>query len=231
VRWPLFLAALSLSPIVASSAASGAAIGLSLFSSDETPAALLDAAVEFEVGDFDGANAGDELRITLTNPSQGVGGDGLFNINELYWNGSAAVTGLTLLGATHSVNGDVTGLWGPVESDLRAAGFGIFDFALTDGVGLPALGIVGPGESAVFVLDIASTGPVTADDFAVPNAAGYSVVAKFVNGPQDDSGFGAVPEPSSGVLLALGLVGLCACRRHVIRRVNSLVSAKAATPG
>jgi hypothetical protein len=39
--------------------------------------------------------------------------------------------------------------------------------------------------------------------------------AKFVNGPGDDSAFGAnVPEPSTASLLGLGLVGVAAIRRR-----------------
>src|SRR5262245_30524833 len=85
-----------------SSAASAATINLSTVSSDSTPASQLDATLDFQVGDFDLGNAGNELKLTLGNPSVGSGGDGLFNINMVWWNAVANVTGLTLLSATHS---------------------------------------------------------------------------------------------------------------------------------
>lgn len=219
LRLGSFLVA-GLGMLLVSTAAFGSTVTLSSVSSDATPASQLDATVAFDVGDFDLGNAGDELKITLTNPSAGQGGDELFNINELFWNGSASVTGLSLLSATHSVNGDVTGLWDPVETGLNADGFGSFDFALRDGVGELSLGVAMPGQSIVFILDISSIGAVDMTDFVVPNGSGYTVAAKFVNGPDDpeapgfeDSAFGSVPEPTTAALLALGLIGLAARRR------------------
>lgn len=207
--------------VVGWAAAAGAlTIELSSSSSDLTLASQLDAIVDFQVGEFDLVNPGDELQITLTNPDAGMGGDALFNINELYWNGSGDVTGLTLLSADHSVAGDVAGDWGPVETGAMANGFGIFDFALTDGVGMMADALLEPGESVVFVFAITSIAAVDMNDFVVPNGLGYTVAAKFVNGPEDpeapgmeDSAFGAVPEPATGLLCALGLTGLAAGRR------------------
>lgn len=211
---------LGLGVLLASSAALAASVSLSSVSSDATPSSQLDATVDFEVGEFDGGNAGDELRITLTNPSVGQGGDALFNINQVFFNATGTVTGLSLLSATHSVNGDVAVLWSPVETGLTADGFGSFDYALRDGVGEMSPGIVMPGQNVVFLLAISSIGAVTGADFVVPNANGYTVAAKFVNGPDDpeapgmeDSAFGTVPEPSTGGLLALGLLALGTRRR------------------
>lgn len=69
-------------------------------------------------------------------------------------------------------------------------------------------------------------------DFAVANDSGFRAAAKFVGGPPDpecaaaairtarcpqgvateDSGFGAVPEPAVGWLVALGGIGVAALR-------------------
>jgi hypothetical protein len=163
---------------------------------------------------------GDELRIVLHNPSAGEGGDALFNVNEIYFNAASGVTALTLLSATHSVNGDVFAAWQPVETAAAADGFGIFDYALTDGVGEMNPAIAMPGQSVTFLFDIAGTGPFDMNDFIEANAMGYTAAAKFVNGPDDpedpgmeDSAFGAVPEPGTALLLSLGLVALGVRRR------------------
>ena len=85
-------------------------------------------------------------------------------------------------------------------------GFGDFDFALNDGVGATADDIIEPGENVEFILDITGAGTIDMTDFDVLNLAGFSHAAKFVNGPDDpespgneDSGFGAVPEPGTAL--------------------------------
>jgi hypothetical protein len=205
---------------VAVSPAGASTITLSGVSSDASPASQLDATLTFDVGDFDLGNGGDELRLVLHNPSAGEGGDALFNVNEIYFNAASGVTALTLLSATHSVNGDVFAAWQPVETAAAADGFGIFDYALTDGVGEMNPAIAMPGQSVTFLFDIAGTGPFDMNDFIEANAMGYTAAAKFVNGPDDpedpgmeDSAFGAVPEPGTALLLGLGLVALGVRRR------------------
>ena len=109
--------------------------------------------------------------------------------------------------------------WNPVELGSTADGFGAFDFALTDGVGEMNDAVAEPGESIVFILDIAGAG-VTMSDFVVANDSGYVAAAKFVNGPNDpespgneDSAFGAVvPEPSAALLFGIGLAIAAAAR-------------------
>jgi hypothetical protein len=211
------------SSLAVASDAAALMITLSTMSSDATPASQLDAVLEIEVGEFDAGSAGDELRLTLTNPSALDGGDALFNVSEVYWNAAANVSALTLLSATHSVAGDVTGAWTPVEVASPADGFGTFDFALTDGVGATNVAIAEPGESVVFVMAIAGTGPFAPADFLDGNSMGYVGAAKFVNGPDDpeapgfeDSAFGTVPEPGAGLLMLVGLAGALADarRRH-----------------
>jgi hypothetical protein len=183
-------------------AASATTINLSGVSSDATPASQLDASFDFSV-------TGTTLTLTVTN----TGSD--FNINEIYFNGSDDVTSLSLTSATHSAQGDVTAIWGPVEPGSAADGFGAFDFALTDGVGETNVNIMEPGESIVFMFSITGAGAYTDADFIVGNVNDYLAAAKFVNGPDDpespgdeDSAFGTVPEPSGLALLALGAAGL-----------------------
>lgn len=183
-------------------------ISLSSVSSDATPASQLDADFTFSV-------AGSTLTLTVDN----TGSD--FNISEIYFNGSDLVTSLSLTSATHSDAGDVFAAWSPVEPNSMADGFGTFDFALTDGVGETNPNIINPGESVVFVFAITGSGGYTDADFIVANSQGFLAAAKFVNGPEDpeapgdeDSAFGAVPEPLTAWLLAVGLGGLLAAGRR-----------------
>jgi hypothetical protein len=181
-------------------------------------AAMLDAVVSFDI-----VGGGSQLQITLQNTTSSP----TFDVNELHFSAASNVSGLSLVSATHSVAGDVTGGWtlhtstgqgGPTHGD----GFGIHDFSLTDGVG-NAAERVGPGENVVFLLDIGGTGPFTMDDFVQLSAQtpgggqtlGFATV-KFVNGAPgfggNDSAFGAnttgtiVPEPALGALLGAGLL-------------------------
>lgn len=189
----------------------GVANGLTLSteSSDETPASVLDATFDIQV------SGGNTLQLTVTNDTTAPD---TFNINEVFFNGPSG-TGLSLASATHSVNGDVFASWNPVETVIMVNGWGDFDFALTNGVGANNPSVIQPGANVVFVLDIsggcAATLSCTSSDFASAlSSGGYLAAAKFVNGPGDDSAFGAViPEPSTAALLALGLVGIAARRR------------------
>ncbi len=168
-------------------------IQLSTNSSDATPAADLDALLEFDV-------VGSVLTLTVTNQTPiGTG----FNITELYFNTLGAVTGLT-------TNPPIAG-WTD-NTDVMADGFGVFDIVLIDGVnGNPET--IMPQEVQVFTLDIAGTGPFNASQFSTGTSdLGFLAAAKFVTGPGDDSSFGAtVPEPASFLLLAVG--GLLLRRR------------------
>ena len=68
----------------------------------------------------------------------------------------------------------------------------------------------------MFVLSInGGVGTFTMADF------GPLIAAKFVNGPEDpqkpgeeDSGFGTIPEPTTGALLGMGLLGVAWHRRR-----------------
>ncbi len=219
MRFPRLAAAIAGSALLSASGAGAATITLSLVSSDATPASQLDATLEIAVGEFDLGNAGDELKLTLTNPA---GGDALFNVNSVWWNAIPAVTSVSLLSATHSAAGDVFAAWNPVEIGSMVNGFGTFRFGLTDGVGEMNANVLEPGESVVFILSISGTGPFTDVDFVVGNSMSFTAAAKFVNGPDDpedpgneDSAFGAVPEPGTASLLGLGLLGIAAARRRL----------------
>jgi hypothetical protein len=174
-------------------------------SSDSTPAGDLNATLDFVV-------VGTTLTLTVTNDTAGLGD---FNINDIYFNTTVDVTSLTLTSATHSILGDVFVHWDPVMTNEMKDGFGIFDYSIQDGIGETDPWLVTPGDSIVYELTIGGTGPFDMSDFGVANGDGYTLGAKFVNGPGDDSAFGAnVPEPSTALLVGLGSVMLAGLRRR-----------------
>jgi len=199
----LALAALSLS-----TSAGAVPITLSSVSSDETPASALDATFDFSV-------VGSTLTLVVTNDTTAPE---TFNVNQVYFNAPGAVTSLTLTSATHSIEGNVASDWLPLVMGVMVDGFGTFDFGLREGVGETNASVIGPSESVTFVFAIAGTGPYSASDFIQPNSYDLVAAAKFVNGPYDDSAFGAVPEPSTALLLASGLLLLGARRRSLRHR-------------
>ncbi|MHC4217987.1 MAG: hypothetical protein ACYSU7_05970 [Planctomycetota bacterium] len=170
---------------------------LSTHSSDETPAADLLATFSFDV-------VGTTLTLTVTNDTIAPNE---FNMNELYFNAPDGV-GLTSITLPTDWTFDDTG--------SMADGFGVFDFALTNGMGETDPGQIQPGESLVFTFMI--SGGADAKDFTSsfsfqsdPEGLSGIIAGKFVNGPGDDSAFGAhVPAP--GVLALMGVAGMIVAR-------------------
>jgi hypothetical protein len=193
-------------------AASGATVTLSSHSSDPTPASILDATMEFAISDLV------EMTLTVTNYTTAPFE---FDINEVFFNAKSNVTGLTLDSVTSSLDGPIGG-WSLVTSSgtmgpTHADGFGIFDYGVIDGVSGPDQ--IQPAESVAFVFTITGTGPYVDTDFIELSQldGGGDIVtygaAKFVNGPGDDSAYGAyVPEPGTLSLLFLG--GFAFARRR-----------------
>ena len=209
------IVALAISAVGVSTAGQATTLTLSDVSSDATPAASLSGTITLAV------LGGNVLSLTLENQTSSPSE---FNINGVWWNGDAGVTSVSLTSATHSSSGDVLAAWGPVETSTTANGFGLFDFALTDGVGAGNPNIINPGQSIVFLMAITgscTSSACTTANFVLENVSGFQAAAKFVNGPDDpespgneDSAFGAiVPEPTTALLLGTGLL-LIASRRH-----------------
>lgn len=204
VRGPAFCHGVSGAVLVTAAAAMLAApatatiITLSNASSDVTPASFLDATFDFEV-------TGITLTLTVTNTTIVPN---TFNINELYFNGSDNVLGLTV---------DSIPLGWNLLTNQMADGFGVFGFALIYGGPEDGPYVINPGETTVFTFTI--DGLAEKVDFvnelsdALPEQTAAFAAAKFVVGPDDDSAFGAfVPEP--GTVALLGLAGLLGLRRR-----------------
>ena len=183
-----FLGTVVVVGLLATSAAdAGPVLTLSDLSSDETSPEDLDATLAFDV-------LGDRLILLITNDTAG---HDVFDISEIYFNSMDNETGLVLSLPVPGWN---------LFRDQRADGFGTFDFALLSDLGNDPAEII-PGASLSFTFDVAGIDPVTAVNFASdlseipPGEHPVVAAAKFVNGPGDDSAFGAViPEPGTAVL-------------------------------
>lgn len=185
------VALLLFSAFTAKPVEAGTTLRLSDLSSDETKAADLSATLMFAVD-------GGELALTVTNDTVPIEG---FDLDAIYFNSMNSVSELLL-------SPPLTG-WSLLRNQ-RADGFGIFDYALLTDLGNDPAEI-GPTESVTFVFEITGIGPFADTNFttafsAIPPGEHEAIAAgKFVNGPGDDSAFGAViPEPGTALLLLFG---------------------------
>ena len=186
------------------SVSSASQIILSDHSSDETPASILDATLDFSV-------SGSVLTLQVTNNTSSPNE---YDMNAVFFNAldSSNVAGLTLTSPSD-------GGW-DLAFNKHAGGFGTFDFRLEGGVGIDPDQIF-PGSTETFVFNILGTAPFFDTDFTSdlstipPGDMPSFGAAKFVEGPGDDSAYGATaPEPATLVLLALGSLTLLRTRRR-----------------
>ena len=184
--------------IVAAGAVSSthaATLVLSDYSSDETPASVLDGRLEFSV-------SGSVLTLTVYNDTSG---DDSYFMNQVYFNATDNVSSLTL-------NPAVSG-WSLATSQ-SAGGFGTYDFGLSTGNNDQP---IAPGASLTFMFDIGGTGPFSDSNFTTelstipPGNTRGLAAAKWVRGPDDDSAFGATDRNSQAPIIPLppaALMGL-----------------------
>ncbi len=176
------------------------------------------------------------LTLSVTNDTPVSGIDASFNINAIFFNAVLDVLSVTLVSVTDEGAGDVTGSWGAqtgpgggagweLEKAESIGGFDDFMYSLWEGTGIKNPSVIQPGETTVFVFEIEAATGATIDmdsfDTGFINNQGNEVSdspmgAKFVSCSgsdcvaPDDSAFGSgvIPEPGTGLLLGLGLVGL-----------------------
>jgi hypothetical protein len=147
----------------------------------------------------------DLLVITLDNQTAAPNA---YAINEVYFN---FAWDSSLFGFNSTNTG--SGVLNDVNVPINADGFGTFDANIT-GFGLAS------GGTEVWQIDLGANG-ITMSDFDVlssipPGDIRAFVALKFVQGPGDDSAYGAavVPVPAAVWLFGSGLLGLVGVARR-----------------
>lgn len=176
-------------------------ITLSGYSTDETPAEILDATVGFSL-------TGDTLTIVVTNLTDGPdgGSDDGFDITEIFFNAADNILDLTWSGPDE---GWVLHSFG---NSTKAGGLGQFDYAVIGGIGSSP--VIVEGESShtfSFSVTHDGSGAIESDFYSElssvsPGENPMLVAAKFQRGPGDDSAYGGTntPEPATLAILGLG---------------------------
>jgi len=189
--------------------ARAASLVFSQYSSDATPAAALQATLDFQV-------TGSTLLVQATNQTTTASP---YDIHWLYFNASDDVLSLSLSGYSDPY-------WTLYDEgyQVTAPTFGGFDYALWTYAPTQPQAYIQPGETQAFTLaiDCAAGAVCDASDFTTGLSDGRtSVLAamRFVR-LGVDTAFGATttviptPEPGTAALVALGLAGIAGARRR-----------------
>jgi len=195
---------------VASACAHGASasiVTLSDFSSEPgIDPSVLSATLDFTVG------PGNFLTLIGANSPSSPTPVDEFNINQIFFNASANVSNLAIDTFPAQWFLDTTG--------TMVREWGVFDFKVFHGHETgPPHHLILPGAFETFVFSFDGVG-ITENDFVLelsdvsdnPDHMPMFAAAKFVQGPNNESAFGAVPEP--GVLAMLAIAGLFGARRR-----------------
>ena len=176
---------------------------------------LLDALLEFSVEDS-------TLTLSVTNLTPESVSDPQLKMNQVYFNATDNITGLTLTEVIDPIEGSVLNQWnkdsGFSEDGYQVDSFGLFDVALIDGQGNQPH-VIDPNETLVFTFDITGSGTYMATDFTTElstqvdeHVISYAA-AKFYNG-DDISSYGATNVPEPATMCVFGLGGLVFLRKR-----------------
>ena len=182
-----------------STTAQGATLTLSDVSSDETDPALLDATLEFTVVDAT------TVTLTVTNLTADPTA---YTIDQIAFNTTDNITSITLT----EIDGVTSTDW-LLASNTVMDGFGVYDWSVTQDTGSITNNLQ-PGDSITFTFTVDGTDILdtnfTTELSAIPpgDIQAYASV-KFVQGPGDDSAYGAVvPIPAAAWLFGSALLGI-----------------------